>query len=50
MDFTRVWRIWFESSATRVAYSDASSLGYGEYVVEIGPSISHGHWTLKKLP
>ena len=38
--------IWFESSATRVAYSDASSSGYGGYVVEIGPSISHGHWTL----
>ena len=37
--------IWFESSATRVAYSDASSSGYGGYVVEIGPSISHGHWS-----
>ena len=38
--------IWFESSATRVAYSDASSSGYGGYVVEIGPNISHGHWSL----
>ena len=35
--------IWFESSTTRVAYSDASSSGYGGYVAEIGPSISHGH-------
>ena len=39
--------IWFESSATRIAYrySDASSSGYGGYVVEIGPNISHGHWS-----
>ena len=36
----------FKLSATRVAYSDASSSGYGGYVVEIGPSISHGHWIL----
>ena len=38
--------IWFESGATRVAYSDAKSSGYGGYVVEIGDSISHGHWSL----
>ena len=37
--------IWFESGATRVAYSDTSSSGYGGYVVEIGNSISHGHWS-----
>ena len=37
--------IWFESGATRVAYSDANSSGYGGYVVEIGNSISHGHWS-----
>ena len=41
--------IWFESSATRVAYSDASSSGYGGYVVEIGLSISHGHWSLHEV-
>ena len=34
--------IWFDSGATRIAYSDASSSGYGGYIVEIGPSISHG--------
>ena len=37
--------IWFDSSATRVAYSDASSSGYGGYVVETGPSISDGQWS-----
>ena len=40
--------IWFESSATRVAYSDVSSSGYGGYIVEIGPSISHGHWSAQE--
>ena len=40
--------IWFESGATRVAYSDASSSGYGGYVVEFGPSISHGHWSVEE--
>ena len=34
--------IWFESEATRLAYSDASSTSYGGYVVEIG---NHGHWS-----
>lgn len=37
--------IWFDSGATCVAYSDASSSGYGGYVVEIGLSVSHGHWS-----
>ena len=32
-------------SATRVAYSDASSSGYGGYIVEIGPHHSHGQWS-----
>ena len=32
-------------SATRVAYSDASSSGYGGYTVEVGPHFSHGLWT-----
>ena len=40
--------IWFESGATRVAYSDASSSGYGGYVVEFGPDISHGHWSVEE--
>ena len=37
--------IWFSPSVTRVAYSDASSTGYGGYVVELGPQISCGQWT-----
>ena len=28
-----------------MAYSDASSSGYGGYVVKIGNSICHGHWS-----
>ena len=37
--------IWFSPSVTRVAHSDASSTGYGGYVIELGPQISHGQWT-----
>ena len=37
--------IWFESGATRVAYSDASATGYGGFIVEVGPSMSHGQWS-----
>lgn len=33
------------SGATRVAFSDASSTGYGGYIVELGPHISHGQWS-----
>ena len=40
------WPIWFSPSATRVAYSDASSTGCGGYVVELGPEISHGQWSI----
>ena len=29
--------IWFSLGTTRVAYSDASSSGYGGYVIELGP-------------
>ena len=35
-------------SATRVAFSDASSSGYGGFVVEIGPHISHGQWSTQE--
>ena len=42
--------IWFDSGATRIAYSDASSSGYGGYIVEIGPNISHGHWSSQEVP
>ncbi|CAH3172552.1 unnamed protein product [Porites lobata] len=30
-------RIWFKSSAVRVAFSDASDTGYGGYIIELGP-------------
>ena len=40
------WPIWFSPSSTRVAYSDASSTGCDGYVVEFGPEISHGQWSI----
>ena len=36
--------IWFSSGATRVAYSDASSTGYGGYMAKIG-EVAHGQWS-----
>ena len=33
-------RIWFKSSAVRVAYSDASDTGYGGYIVELGRQVA----------
>ena len=33
-------RIWFKSSAVRVAYSDASDTGYGGYILELGPQVA----------
>ena len=39
-------RIWFKSSAVRVAYSDASGTVYGGYIVEIGPQVAaQGVWS-----
>ena len=37
--------IWFSPGITRGALSDASSTGFGGFVVELGPQISHGQWT-----
>ena len=37
--------IWYTSSTTRVAFSDASSTGYGGYVVEIGCDVAQGTWS-----
>lgn len=31
-------------SASRIVYSDASSTGYGGYVVDVSDEISHGQW------
>ena len=37
--------IWFTAGATRVAYSDASSVGFGGYVVELGKEVAQGQWS-----
>ena len=37
--------IWFSPGTTRVAFSDASSTGYGGYVVELGSEVAHGQWS-----
>ena len=36
--------IWHSPSAVRVVYSDASSSGYGGYLVEHGCHNAHGQW------
>ena len=39
-------RIWFKSSAVRVAYSDASDTRYGCYIVELGVQVAtQGVWS-----
>ena len=40
--------MWFASSAVRIAYSDASSLGYGGFAVEHAGKVVHGQWTLEE--
>ena len=37
--------IWHSPSAVRVVYSDASSTGYGGYIVEHGHYTAYGQWT-----
>ena len=37
--------IWVSPSAVRMAYSDASSTGYGGYIVEHGSYVACGQWT-----
>ena len=36
------------SSAVRVAYSDASGIGFGGYVVEHADKVLHGSWTVSE--
>ena len=36
--------IWRSASAVRVVYSDASSSGFGGYIVEHGQHFAHGQW------
>ena len=38
-------QIWSKLSAVRVVYSDASSTGYGGYVVEHGNLVANGQWS-----
>ena len=39
-------RIWFKSIAVRVACSDVSDTGYGDYIVELGPQVAaQGVWS-----
>ena len=40
--------IWHSPSALRVVYSDNSDTGYGGYVVEHGPCVAHGQWTMEE--
>ena len=40
--------MWFASSAVRIAYSDASGMGYGGFAVEHADKIVHGQWTLEE--
>ena len=37
--------MWKTASAVRIVYSDASSTGYGGYVVEHGRHFAHGQWS-----
>lgn len=37
--------LWCSPSAVRIAYSDASSTGYGGYIVEHGSYVACGQWT-----
>ena len=38
--------IWRSPSAVRVIYSDTSDTGFGGYMVEHGPQIAHGQWSV----
>ena len=45
LDHLNVRRIWFKSSAVRVAFSDASDTGFGGYIVELGSQVAaQGVW------
>ena len=41
--------IWRHASAVRMVYSDASSTGYGGYVLEHGQHVAHGQWTTTEM-
>ena len=37
-------KLWRSPAAVRIVYSDASSTGYGGYLVEHGNHVAHGQW------
>lgn len=41
--------IWKSASAVRLVYSDASSTGFGGYVLEHGRHVAHGQWTCSEM-
>ena len=41
--------IWFSSGATRVVFTDASSSGFGGFIVGVGSSIAHGQWSAYEI-
>lgn len=43
--------IWFSAGATctRVVFSDASSTGFGGYVVELGKEVAQGQWSEEEV-
>ena len=46
LDHLKGRRIWFKSSAVRVAYLDASDTGYGGCIVELESQVAaHGVWS-----
>ena len=49
IDFFNGQPIWFSVGTTRVVFSDASSTGYGGYLVELGPELAHGQWSADEV-
>ena len=49
IDFFNGQPIWFSAGTTRVVFSDASSTGYGGYLVELGPELAHGQWSADEV-
>ena len=41
--------IWFSSCTMRIMYLDASSSGYGGYVVELGNESVHAQWSVEEV-
>ena len=48
VDFLNGKPIWFSSGATWIVYSDASTTGYGGYMVELGNDVAHSQWSVEE--